>query len=281
MPNGGFVNEVELQILRLVFKWKVLSFSIIRLSLRNGENENTFKQRVNRLVRKGFLRRIKYLGKLTLLSLTDFGFLRMKNGLDGFKEEGFASEAVWHDFLSVALQLGPLAACKVNNFETVSEQQIRRFFLKDLPYWIPNIDSHRPDGFTRLKQNGKFKIIAYEVEISVKTSDRYDAVCQYYARSNQINHVVWLVKNQSHLNLIQNSILRFDETGLSKHSFILLNDFIENFWLAKAYTGQQSSGSFVDLMYFLGISEISTVYSACTETAVSDFLKELARGRNY
>ena len=208
-PNGGAVNTNELAILRLVFKWKVLPVSIIKGCLRKNESMDTFRRRVNRLIERGLLKRVVYIGRLTLIQLTEYGFTRMKNGIDGFKEDGFSSEALWHDFLSAALQLGPLAPLKSKNFEIVTEQEMRRFFKRDLPSWLPDIDSHRPDGFSKFKFKDRNKILAYEVEISTKSPDRYDSVAQYYARLVQVECVVWLVKNSAAVDTIQKSLLRY------------------------------------------------------------------------
>lgn len=277
-PHGGFVNEKELQILKLVFKWKVLSFSIIKMCLLKNENEHTFKQRVNRLVQKGYLQRIDYIGKLILYQLTEFGFLRMKNGIDGFKEEGFASEALWHDFVSVAFQLGVFASVNSKNVEIVTEQQLRRFQRKELPFWVPQVESHRPDGFTRFKSNNSIRIAAYEIETSVKTMDRYDSICQYYAKSADVDLIFWIVKNKTHYQAILKSILRIDASIATKHVFILMSDFASYFWEAKTFCGQEPGLPYVSMMSSKCILDISEMYQACIETSVPDFLKDLAKG---
>lgn len=251
---------------------------MIKLCLEGNENEHTFRQRVNRLVLRGFLQRVEHIGRITLYQLTEYGFLRFKNGVDGFKEEGFASEAIWHDYLSVAFQLGIFASFNSKNIEIVTEQQLRRFQRKELPFWVPQAESHRPDGFTKFSHDNTTRIVAYEIETSVKSMDRYDSICQYYAKGTNVEVIFWLVKNKTHYQTIAKSILRTDASMLEKHIFILLPDFITCFWQAKTFCAQETGPSYVSVMSSKCISDVSDMYPTCIETTVSDFLKDLSKG---
>lgn len=206
----------------------------------------------------------------------------MKNGLDGIKEDGFASEALWHDYLTIALQLGRLATYKSQKIEIVTEQEMRRYLKTDLPYWVPNIDSHRPDGFTKfVTSENHNRIVAYEVEISTKTPERYDSVAQYYTKLPQVELVVWLVKNANATEIIQKALARHKEVRMSRHCFILLDDFISNFWEAKSYNGQQPPTNFVRVLSAACPTDVLSLSAPCPEDLLSDFLTNLARGRNH
>ncbi len=204
-------------------------------------------------------------GRVGLYRLTDAGFLRFKQGLDGFKEEGFRSESIGHDLLTLALQLGPWVYAKPKAVEIVSEQELRRYYRKELPRWVPKTETHRPDGFSCFRsENGK-SIVAFEVEINSKQSDRYNPVFQYYSKESSIEKVIWLVKNKGLKSLLIEKCTYVDNSSLKKHHFILLEDFKTKFWSAVVTSDQKSPATFESLMYGMCLSEVQGVSNICPE----------------
>lgn len=258
-------------MLAFVFKWKVAPLFALKAQLKRGEKDKTFEKRIERLVRKGLLQRVAHLGQVRLLQLTDAGFLRFRQGIDGFKEEGFASESLGHDFITLALQFGIFVSAKPKAIDIVSEQEMRRFQYKELPAWMPKIDGHRPDGITRFKHVNETQIIAYEVEVSSKEHERYLPVMQYYNSRKDISFVIWLVKNQSLKRIIIESARMVNPSSLSKHAFILLDDFKSSYWDAMVEIDQKTSTSYVGLMSQLARQDISLVSEQCRTTTFSDF----------
>ena len=276
-PTGAYANDKELKILGLVFKWKIIPLFILSAHLLRGENPLTFKKRVYRLVEKGLLKKVKHLGDLVFFQLTKAGFLRFRQGLDGLKEDGFASEAIRHDFLSMALQLGPWAMTKPRSVEIVSEQELRRFIFNELPSWLPTIDTHRPDGFTQFKKNNRSRVFAFEIEINSKPSDRYGSTFQYYNKHRDIDLVIWLVKNKGLKKILIDNCLHVDERDISKHAFILLDDFKSSFWDAKIEVGQKTPISFVSMMSQECLGDVSQMSLDGLCPLVPDFQEYLAK----
>jgi len=273
-PIGAYLNKIDLQILKTVYMWKVIPPSILKTMLLPNEKDNNFSQRKLRLVKRNCLGQILLAGKLPLLQLGSDGLSRLKHEVDGIKEDGSASEAPWHDFLVVALQLGLWAAAKPKNIDFVTEQQMRRFNQTQLPRWIPDCSIHRPDGYTRFRERNRSSLIAYEVEISRKNMERYDSVCQFYAHAQDVTRVIWLVRDKSIMELIERRAALLSH-GSSKHSFILLDDFKDQFWKAKFVSGQEPGLDLVKLMSSLCHLDIESLSSACHDTLVSDFRKKL------
>lgn len=276
-PTGLYASHSDLKIMALIFKWKIAPMFIIKASLHRGEKEQTFEKRVHRLVRRGLIQKVDHLGEFRFFQLTEKGFLRFKQTLDGLKEDGFASEAMGHDFLSLAMQLGAWAHAKPKSVEIVSEQEMRRFNVSELPSWLPSLDGHRPDGFTRFKHGNKSRILAYEIEINAKHSERYISVMQYYNRRSDIDLVLWLVKNNSHRKLIIDTCVYVDKVSLSKHAFILLDDFKSSHWDAMVEFDQKPPMKLGNLMYRFCQPDVQGPSALCLTTGVSDFLKYLVK----
>lgn len=238
-------------------------------------SEKTFEKKLERLVTKGLLQRVEHIGRIRFFQLTHQGFLRFRQGLDGFREEGFASESLWHDFLTLALQLGLWSAARPSGVEIVTEQDIRRFYRNELPYWLPSTELHRSDGFTRFKGSSEHKIVSFEVEISRKAVDRYDPVCQYYQKNTDIDLVVWLIRDLTLMKVIQERII-LSADSLNRHGFILLEDFKTNFWDAEVLMHQKGSIKFVNLMSELVSLPVETISEACRENLTLNFEKILS-----
>ena len=279
-PNGQYANEKDLQILRSIFKWKILPASTCKLLCSPSENPRSFEKRIERLLTRRMLQRIDHIGKLRVLQLSQEGFIRFKNDIDGLKEDGYASELVWHDFLTVAFQLGIWAAGKPRGVDLITEQELRRYFKHDLPHWLPNVDSHRPDGFTRFKTDSSMRMMAYEVEMSRKTIDRYDSVAQYYSRTPQVEYILWLVKDPAIMTAIQKCVTNDDSSRLGAHHFILFDDFKDKFWDAKFVAGHKRGTTLIQLMSECSGFNVEIMSEACRETVTVDFTKKILKGLN-
>ena len=276
-PTGDHVSQRDLRVLAMVFKWKVVPLAMLKAQLMQDEKESTFEVRLFRLAERGLLKRIHHLGLVRMYTLTDSGFLRFRQGLDELKEEGFACENVAHDFFSMALQLGLWAEAKPANVEIVSEQEMRRFYLKQLPKWLPDIGGHRPDGFTRFTNPDGAKIVAFEVETSQKSSDRYGPVFQHYNSAEDVDLVIWLVKNKSLKSELARNILLVDESSLGKHGFIMLNDFKSCFWNAKVEIGQKPPLTLVELMSNLCRHDVGDLAKSCKKSSLLNFHRTVAK----
>ncbi len=238
-------------------------------------NEKTFEKKLERLVTKGLLQRVDHIGRIRFFQLTHQGFLRFRQGLDGFREEGFASENLWHDFLTLSLQLGLWSAARPSGVEIVTEQDIRRFYRNELPHWLPSTELHRSDGLTRFKRGSEYKIVSFEVEISRKAVDRYDPVCQYYQKNTDIDFVVWMIRDSTLMKVIQERII-LSADSLNRHGFILVEDFKTKFWDAAVLMHQKGSVKFVDLMSDLVSLPVETISETCRESITLNFEKMLS-----
>lgn len=280
VSNGFLANESDLRILRNLFKWKILpSTTCKQISLPN-DKPKTFEKRIDRLLRRGMIQRLNHIGRLRLLQLTQDGFNRIRNDVDRLKEEGFLSESIWHDFMVLVFHLGFWAVSKPKTVDLVSEQELRRFYAQDLPYWVPRTDTHRPDGFTRLSSTRGSRILAIEVELSRKESDRYEFISQYYAENRNIDFILWLVKNKSMLDQIKNCVARVDSSRIDDHIFILFDEYADKLWKAKIVSGHKTGHDLIDLLSECHGFDVGTLSVLHGENTLLDFRKKILNGLN-
>jgi len=98
--------------------------------------------------------------------------------------------------------LGSWMSEKIPGVEFITEQQLRRYKLDDLPDWVPNNSINhefRHDGYTRVtsQKDGKSQIISYEVEISEKSLKRYEQLIRYCRYEREPAQVCWLGPQKS------------------------------------------------------------------------------------
>ncbi len=193
------------------------------IELKRGSDEN-FKYQVWQLTKKGF----EYIVESLHVVL---------------KENGFASENVFHDYLVTAFHVGEWMFVQPPQVELFSEQELRRNWPSNYPNWVPEIQVHRPDGYTLLKDGKNKKLIAIEVEISAKNFEIYQEVASFYDDMENITSVLWLVRSKSLMEKIQKAVYSRRGKRPGIHNFVLLEDFKKQFWNAKIIEGSEKGYS--------------------------------------
>lgn len=84
--------------------------------------------------------------------------------------------------------------------------------------------------YTRIQGMKKPVTIAYEVELSAKNVQKYEALLRFYRTARLVDRVIWLVQSQA----IRDTILRakscIKDDSTNYHLFVDLHDFIKNGW---------------------------------------------------
>lgn len=187
-------------------------------------------------LKKGSDENLKY----QVWQLTKKGFDYIVDTLDvTLKENGYASENVFHDYLVTAFHVGEWIFVQPPEVELFSEQELRRNWPSNYPSWVPEIQVHRPDGYTLLRNGKEKKLIAIEVELSAKNFEIYQEVSSFYDDMENISSVLWLVRHQSLMNKIQKAIHSRRGNRSEIHNFVLLSDFKKYFWDAKIISGAE------------------------------------------
>ena len=232
------ILECDYKVLLFLWRWKVSTSRCIveRLHRHFNMKPDSFYKRLHLLEHSGFVKRESrhVLGNLvSYLALTENGYEQIRESLVELSQDGFKSESPVHDLLSQVIHLGNFI--KLNSapkhLHIFSEQELRRINPSCYPKWIPKLPAHRPDGYWASFYNNSNSIItALELELSLKTTNRYREVVAEYATNSRINHVVWVTSNASIDQAIEKSLQHVEPEGATKHFFVSIPSLLENGW---------------------------------------------------
>ncbi len=232
------ILECDYKSLLFLWRWKVSTARCIveRFHRHFNMKPDSFYKRLHMLERDGFVKReSRYVfGQLvSYLTLKDKGYEQIRESIDELTQNGFKSEAPAHDLLSQVIQLGNFIQLNSapGHLHMISEQELRRIDPSCHPKWTPKLASHRPDGYwATFHSNDKRIITSLELELSLKSLNRYKEVVATYATNSRINHVLWAVGNSSIERSIEKALQHVDPEGASKHFFVNITDLLDNGW---------------------------------------------------
>lgn len=230
------LSNRDCAVLDFLWAWKVATTATIHAATGEGRTPCATYQALMRLA--GFKliqcqceRRTHFF----YWELTKKGFQTIRESLGELKEHGFKSENVWHDLNVVAFHLGEWPSMPGAGVEFVTEQQMRRKDREYYPEWLPNYDHmHRSDGFLRLKskKDGRAYLIALEVELSAKSTARYESVTGYYRQVLKIDLVLWLVGSSEVMTAIRNGMEKRRKPTDNFQQFVAYAEFRQKGWKA-------------------------------------------------
>ena len=160
---------------------------------------------------------------------------------------GYKSENFEHDFWVTAIHLTPWYHGIPTNCSMMSEQELRRIDFENYPDWAPKTLSHRPDGWWKISESGASKIIALEVELSMKTQNAYTELAEFYHSKDLVRGVLWFVKNQAAIDYIQRHLIRGSIDANEKHSFFLVDHYFQTQGHAPVVCGKDCGKSFSEI----------------------------------
>jgi hypothetical protein len=238
------ITKRDEAMFRFIWKWKLLTTSALARKFFPTTSVETARQRLMFLNKGGYLIRLGNVAEASVFwSLTNQGFEFIEEELPDLREIGFRSEAMIHDSLCSALQLGEWLTHVPEGADLFSEQELRRLPLESYPHWVPTTDQHRSDGYWRTTIDGEPTTIALEVEITIKRDSDYYRPAHFYDRQKSIYCVVWLVDNLKSAKRIQEKLKSFCEPSHQIHNFLTRSEFESKGWDAKFCLGSQNGQS--------------------------------------
>jgi hypothetical protein len=237
------MTERDKNILVDLWRWKLLTTAAIT-ELHFGEYAPSYAYRRLARLRSADWVEMKALsadkkGISFFWTLSRKGFQFIKEWIPSLKEDGFRSEHTHHDLLVNAAHLGEWIYGVPAGCELFSEQELRRLHIDQYPSWVPNIDSHRPDGYWKTLINGKSGTIALEVELKQKSLTDYKKVAQFYtSRAHSLFRVIWIVDYSSTARMIESAVSEIGGTGTRLHNFLLTKEFVKTGWATRVFAGR-------------------------------------------
>jgi len=251
MKKNIQITDRDYKILRYVWKWKALSTNALAIKFFPEATSLTAYKRLLQLGQANYLKAmfVNESSNQQVWGLSTKGFQHIEQYLGELRIKGFKSANPTHDYLATAFQLGEWLLHQPDNTQTWTERQLLCVSPELWPFWVPRSQTHRPDGFTAFNRNNSRYVVAFETELNVKSTSRYEPVVAYYDSQDDINFVFWLIESLGNYNSIESAFKKFSMRKLSKHNFILLKDFKKYGWLSPFSVGEFKGKT---LLNFLG-----------------------------
>lgn len=242
------ITDRDYKMLRFIWKWKVVSTHALAIKFYSRSRPYTCYRRLLHLAHDNYIESVSLKEKnAAVWSLKQKGYKFIRPHLGELSSEGFKSANSFHDYLASSLHLGEWLLHQPDNSQTVSEQQLKCIEPELLPKWVPTSKLHIPDGYSTYHLKAERVIVAFEAELSVKTSSRYESVVSFYDNEESITLVLWLVDNISSLNAIEKCFKKYNIKDISKHQFIITSDFLKNGWMAEVIKGKYAAHKVINL----------------------------------
>jgi hypothetical protein len=245
------LSEQDFKLLYFLWKWKMSTTAAIAAAIYANKTWYRSYVRLNELAKWKYIRSIaSESGHSFIWTLDTHGYAAIQQGLPLLANAGYKSENQSHDFLVSAIHLGEWLIKTPIDCATFSEQELRRLVHEAYPIWVPITDTHRPDGYWKVacETLDNFKVIALEVELSLKSPTEYREVGVFYGKGYGIDQVIWVTKTLASAKYIQKHLGTGNEGDKSIHSFVTLDQYYEYQWQSKIIAGRDRGFTMDDLL---------------------------------
>ncbi len=269
------VTERDYKVLRFLWKWKVLSTSALATKFFCQSEPRTAYRRLIALERSGYISSVRLQQRFhEVWQLSDKGFRFIREQLGDLASVGYKVEYVEHDFLASAFHLGEWLTLQPEYTQNYSEQQLRRYPADLWPNWVPQSTLHRPDGYSLYFQGEQPVVVAFEIELSVKSKVRYQSVVAFYDSLPSIQFVFWLVDSKNTMQALSNTFKKFQMRDYDKHHFVLLSDFRKSGWRAPFVKGKFVGRKPLDFLMSQALSRASLEPARSSTLSMLDTIKK-------
>ena len=239
------ITDDDFKLLTNLWRWKILTTSMIHSSAYSHRSLSACYKRLNRLECYKYIESFSSRdAKRWFWQLTDKGYRVLNFDESEIKQNGFKSEHKDHDFLVTLFHFGIEQTLLLNSNSAIyTEQELRRIEIENYPDWVPHTKQHRPDGYFKLDRslsNDK-SLVAIEVELNLKSAQKYFDLGQFYSDTLAIHQVLWLVKTETDAQFILNNLKKGSSQKETEHSFIILSQWFDQLWQTKIFIGKKQN----------------------------------------
>ena len=265
------ITERDYKILRFLWKWKMVSTQALAKRFFPEVQAYSAYRRLLHLEADNYIESFVVNGRFhEAWGLKEKGFKYIKPYLGELKSTGFKSANPHHDYLASAFHLGEWLLHQPKNSQTFSEQQLKSYPEDLWPFWVPKSTLHRPDGYSIYQVDNTRSIIAFETELSLKASHRYESIFTFYTHQSAIDYVFWLIDSQSTLSALKKHFKKFQLSEWSKHQFLILAEFQKKGWRASFMEGKLEGKTPAYLLLHKSATILSQQRLACGTQALLD-----------
>lgn len=226
-----YLTSRDQRILHYIWRWKLASTASVHEAVGRPDSPYTTYKVLDKLERNRFLDcHYDHYNQFYVWQLSELGFSSLKLALGDLIEDGYLSENHRHDRLVQAFQLGEWSSLPLPVVDFFTEQDLRRREMDSYPDWLPRSKEHRPDGYSRIKGSTQAWTLAYEVELSPKSVQRYEAILRFYKHARVVDRVLWLVETDQVRDLIVRAKTCIKDDSKDFHVFVGLNEFLRAGW---------------------------------------------------
>jgi hypothetical protein len=235
----------EITVLVFLWKWKFATTAVLCFRFYPTLTPHSGYKKLLRLKKLGLIQfTADPLAENFFWALTKKGFYAIKHLLPVLEDDGYRSEHMAHDCLVASFHLGDWLMGMPKGALTFSEQQLRRYFVKDYPSWLPQDRSHRADGYSYVQGMS----VAFEVELNKKPDSCYYAVSQFYDTHDNVGKILWLVPTPTMAASLQSCFVRASCRKIEAHNFVLLPHFEKLGWAARVSYGAESGKPVAEIL---------------------------------
>lgn len=226
------LSEKDQDILIFIWRHRVVTFEALRTFFYPDLCKKKAHRRLLRLKHGEFVKSGKMDGTRRLvwcLDIRGFKYL-VANFLPELKTKTYRPQSPYHDLMVAGALLGPWRLSPPSGVTIITEQELVATEQEILPYELRKKMEHRPDGLWVMGTENEKTAVALEVELSGKTSDRYEQICSFYTGNLFFKYVVWIVADKTLGRRIFYSSRKSGIPREDLHLFIEKQDFIERGW---------------------------------------------------
>jgi hypothetical protein len=246
--------------MEFLWKFRLATFKTLQMRFFKNDSAKRTYDRLRKLEGAEFIKLDTISGKplrIWRLEKRGFDFLE-EHSLPELKAKRFRPHRCYHDLLASAALVGDWLHQVPPTVKIVSEQEIKSLEIPELSAVFPEKMDHDPDGIWFFPATKK--AVALEIELSAKSSKKYEQTCAFYSSSSAFDYVVWIVRSPAHGNQILESSRRYGIPREGVHLFVTLDQFKAELWQSHFRNGQ-----------FRGISMAQFLSSVATSGKVSRF----------
>lgn len=234
----------------LLWKNKILTTGAIWLAMFSDVTMKTCYQRLLKLKKSNYIRMVSIGDNGRAWSLSVNGFKIIKDQLPELKLMGYGSDSPIHDLLV-------LTACYVDHWPTLpegvsllEEEEMKRYNLEFLPDWYPLGLLRRPDGIWKIDSAHAGRLVAIEVETTLKSGPHYETIARQYEDADTIDRVIWYTNSEAMAETIYGYLISRVGNSNFKHDFIILSDLVANGSKSKVIRGADKDKTLAEVANF-------------------------------